>query len=117
MSQRSPTTAPATAPPLDWSTVLTEREQRDRENLLPCLMLVANPDCLAHPQELLLRDEDLARRIVTENVERLERACAVQRRRGLAGHWTYDKALHVASLALLNTEQRIRTALEKREGI
>ena len=103
--------ASATSLPLDWSTLLTEREQRDRQALLPRLMLVTNPDCLEHPQVLHLRDADLARRIVTENVERLERACRVQRNRGLRHDWTYDLALHTAAIGMLDAERRVQATL------
>ena len=103
--------------PLDWNLILTAAEQRDRESLLPRLMLVTNPDCLAHPQKLLLRDEDLAKRIVTENVLRLEAACRVQRVRGLRGDWTYDKAMHAGAVGLLTAERRVLTALEQQEVV
>ena len=100
--------------PLDWSALLTEAEQRDREALLPRLMLVTNPDCLAHPQALYLTDADLAQRIVTENTERLEKACWVLAARGQRGDYTYDLATHTAAVSVLMTERRIKDALESR---
>ena len=52
------------------------------------------------PQEL--DDQSLpARRRV---VERLRRALRAERRRGLAGHWTYDLARHVELLRLYRAE-------------
>lgn len=38
-------------------------------------------------------------------VEHLTAICRAERRRGLAGHWTYDLARHNAIAALLKTEK------------
>lgn len=102
---------PATA--LDWDTLLTPHQQRDRARLLPQLMLVTNPDCLAHPQALYLTDADLARRIVTENTIRLEKACKVLASRGRRGHWTYDLPTHHSAVAVLQAERRLKAALDR----
>jgi hypothetical protein len=57
-----------------------------------------------------LQDESApARRRV---VERLRRALRAERRRGVAGHWTYDLARHVELLRLYRLELAALTAAE-----
>lgn len=117
MQQRVIAEAPAAAhdqapeAPIDWAALLTPRQQRDRETILPQVMAVTNPDCIAHPQVLYLTDADLARRIVTENTQRLERACRVLSRRGQRDCWTYDLATHTAALEVLRRERGIAQAI------
>ena len=52
------------------------------------------------PRELSSDGPELRRRIVT----RLTRALRAERRRGRAGHWTYDLNRHIALLQALQAE-------------
>jgi hypothetical protein len=49
-------------------------------------------------------------------VAKLERALRAERRRGLAGHWTYDLARHVQLVQACHEERRLMTETVAAEG-
>lgn len=66
----------------------------ERERHLPRLIR-------AVPSEMAGRDVATARRLIA----RLERALRAERRRGRAGHWTYDINRHIALMQALKAER------------
>jgi len=70
-------------------------ENYDRVRHLPWL-------ARATPDELASRDPAVTRMIVA----RLSRALRAERRRGRAGHWTYDLNRHIALSQALAAERR-----------
>ena len=72
----------------------------DRARHLPWLVR-------AMPAELASADPSVSRTIIA----RLERTLRAERRRGKAGHWTYDMNRHIALMQALTAERhRLMTA-------
>jgi hypothetical protein len=57
--------------------------------------------------------EDVSIQGRTRLVALLERALRAERRRGLAGHWTYDLARHIQLLEAYRTEMRVLQAMTR----
>lgn len=88
-------------------TVRAGCDSYDRARHLPWL-------ARAMPAELESDDPNVARDIIA----RLERALRAERRRGNAGHWTYDMNRHIALMQALRAErQRLCTATKEPEKI
>ncbi len=59
---------------------------------------------------------ELIYQVALDRVGSLERKCRAMRAQGLAGHWSYDLALHRNLLTVLKPERAALTATESLPG-